>query len=181
MATENKNMVSAEEYMNIEKILKQRAELLSEKMEYEDNNISTIDIVEFQLNSEIYAFEAKYIRQVAKIKDFSLIPHTPEYVLGVTAMHEQIISIIDIRIFFEMNINGISNLNKIVILEDKALSFAIATDEIIGIKTIPRSSLQQQIDTFDDIRKKYFLALTSTQTIILDAKKLLSDSDIILN
>ena len=165
---------------NIKEILKQRAVDLAKEIDYSDDESGTIDIVEFLLNNEVYAFDSSYVNQVIKLKDLTIIPCTPNYVLGVTSIHEQIISIIDIRVFFQMKFSGITNLNKIVILEKNGISFGIAADEIIGIKKTQIDCIQKNIDTFDDIRKKYFFGLANNQTIILDAERILSDQDLII-
>jgi purine-binding chemotaxis protein CheW len=162
------------------KILRQRAEELSLEVDDSELEDDSINIVEFMLNDEVYAFDTIYTKQVASLKDLTTVPCTPSYVLGVAAMYEQIISVIDIRSFFQMQSKGISNLNKIIILERKNISFAIAADEVIGIKSVPLRKIQKSIDTFDDVRKKYFYGLTEDQTIILDGGKVLADQEIVV-
>ena len=164
----------------IEIILKDRAAVLAEELEEkEDDNY--INIVEFYLNDEIYAFDVKYISQVTNIEKITDIPCTPPFVLGVTEAQEKIISIIDLRSFFDMQHPKENILSeKLVILEYSNISFGIIADKVIGMKKITIDSIQTNMATFDDIRKKYFYGLTKDQTIILDGSKLLQDPEIII-
>ena len=165
---------------SVEQILKQRAEELSEEVDESSDDEEFINIVEFRLNDEIFAIDALYTKQVGTIKNLTTIPCTPEYVLGVTGMQEQIISVIDIRTFFQMQSTKTTHTKKIIVLEKKDMCFAIAADDVIGIKKVYLKTVQKTIDTFDDVRKKYFYGLTGDQTIILDGGKILTDQDIIV-
>ncbi len=164
----------------IQKILKERAAILAEEVEEKDDN-NYINIVEFNLNDEVYAFDVKYISQVVNIEKVTDIPCTPPFVLGVTEAQEKIISIIDLRSFFDMQHPKDNILSeKLIILEYNNNSFGITADKVIGMKKVTIDSIQTNMATFDDMRKKYFYGLTKDQTIILDANKLLLDPEIII-
>ncbi|MCF7790403.1 MAG: chemotaxis protein CheW [Victivallales bacterium] len=162
------------------KILEQRALELAKEVDDSREDDEFINIVEFLLNDEVYAFEAGYTKLVASLDTLTPIPFTPDYVIGVTAVQEQIISVLDIRSFFQMNKRENTKHKKMVVLGKENIAFAVAADDVIGIKKIFFNTIQKTVDTFDDIRKKFFYGLTGEQTIILDAEKILDDQDIIV-
>ena len=164
----------------INNILKKRALALAEELEEEINSDDFLNIVEFMLGEEKYAISAEYTKQVSTLKDYTVLPCVPSYVIGITKLHEQIISVIDIRQFFGMQ-HTVTNLDKLIILQSNEMSFGIIADSVIGMKTIQITSIQHSISTLDDARKKYFYGLSDEQTIILDGFKILSDKEILIN
>jgi purine-binding chemotaxis protein CheW len=59
--------------------------------------------------------------------------------------------------------------------------FGILADAITGIREIPLRILQSTLPTLKGIRGEYLKGITEERTIILDAQKLLSDKNIIVN
>lgn len=91
------------------KILKHRARMLSRKPEYIKENQDTIEVVEFVLAYENYAIESVYIGEVYPLKEFVTIPCTPDFVVGIINVRGRIISIIDLKKFFDLPEKGIAD------------------------------------------------------------------------
>src|SRR5271169_685400 len=127
-------------------ILKARAEALArEPIETKDKD--SIEVVEFLLASEYYGIESRYIHEVYPIKDYTPVPGTPLFVLGLINVRGQIISVINIKKFFDMPDKGISDLNKVIIIHDDTMEFGILADSILGVRNIPLSELQPSLPT----------------------------------
>ena len=165
------------------KILRKRAKNLAKEIEKTRDSDKYIDIVEFSLAQEKYGIQSEYVRQVCMLKDLTEVPCTPPHVLGIISLHEQIISVIDIRVFFDLKSPGITNLNRIIVLhsEKDNMEFGILADEIIGMNSIAESTIQRSLATLSDSRAKYFHGLSEDQTIILDGYKILTDKELILS
>ena len=163
-------------------ILKERAILLAEEVEETQSSDRYIDIVEFSLARETYGIQSEYVRQVCLLKDLTQVPCIPPYVLGIISLHEQIVSVIDIRTFFGLESPGITNLNRIIVLhsEKDNMEFGILADEIHGMKSVAENTIQSSLATLSDNRAKYFYGLSDEQTIILDAQKILTDKELVL-
>jgi hypothetical protein len=54
-------------------------------------------------------------------------------------------------------------------------------DSIIGVKTIPLSTLQRSLPTLRGVREKYLMGISAGHTIVLDANKLLNDTDLVVS
>jgi len=163
-------------------ILRERAAILAEGVEETQDSGSYLDIIEFGLAMEKYGIQSAYVRQVCMLKDLISLPCVPRYVLGITSLHEQIISVIDIRTFFGLKSPGITNLNRVIVIysEKDNLEFGILADEIYGVKSVAENTIQSSLATLSDNRAKYFYGLSEEQTIILDGYKILTDPDIII-
>jgi purine-binding chemotaxis protein CheW len=168
------------------KILKARAKNLSQEPEEKETVEKYIEVVEFLLSYEKYAIESSYVREIYPLKELTGLPCTPPFILGIVNVHGQIISVIDIKKFFELPEKGLGDLNKVIILHSEVpalsrvegMEFGILADVILGVRRIPLTDIQPSLPTLTGIREEYLKGVTGEQVVILDAGKLLSDKKI---
>lgn len=161
-------------------ILKARAEVLA-RMQAETETEGLVEIVEFQLANEYYAIASCYIREVYPIKDYTPLPGTPPFVLGLINVRGQIVSVIDIRKFFDLPEKGIGDLNKVIIIHDDKMEFGVLADSIVGVRNIALNEIQPPPPTLTGIREEYLMGVTRERTVVLDAARLLSDKNIVVH
>ncbi len=161
------------------RILKERMQHLAKprdvKVEEEE-----ITIIEFSMAFETYGIEYSAIREIFPLKEIVPIPCTPAFILGITNIRGQILSVIDLKKLFELPERGISDMNKIIIIKNNEMEYGLLADSIIGIKTIPVKKLQRSLPTLNGIREKYLMGISSDLTIVLDANKMLTDKDLVV-
>jgi len=162
-------------------ILKERARSLARKPAGDRKEADSITVTEFLLADEHYAIESKHIHGIYQIKEFTPLPCTPPFIFGIVNIHGEIISVSDIKKFFDLPEQGITNLNKIIVIQTGQMELGILADEIIGVKTISVKEIQVSLPTLMGIREKYLKGVTKERLIILDAVKFLSDESIIIN
>jgi purine-binding chemotaxis protein CheW len=160
-------------------ILKARANALAREPEKTTHG-EVIEVLEFLLANESYAVETEFVREVYAIKDYTPLPGTPSFVVGLINVRGQIVSVIDIKKFFDMPDKGISDLNKVVIIHDDMMEFGVLADSMLGVLRIPMNEIQPPLPTLTGIREQFLKGITSAGVAILDAGKLLADKDIIL-
>ncbi len=163
------------------KILKQRAKSLAEGVEEEKGAEGHIEVVEFILSYERYAIESIFIKEVYPLNDFTPLPCTPDFVMGITNIRGRIVSLIDMKKFFNLPDRGLSNLNRVIIVESEDIEIGILADEIVSIRLIDPETLQSSLPTLTDIRAKYLKGVTDDRVVVLDVKKILSDPEIIIH
>jgi len=162
------------------RILRARADFLARQPGREQAG-DTLEVVEFILANERYGIESGYVREVYPLKDYTPLPCTPPFVIGLLNVRGRIISVIDIKKFFEMPGKGISDLNKVIIIHDYNMEFGILADSIIGIRDIALRDIQPPLPTLTGIREDFLKGITMERVVILDAKKLLADKKIIVH
>ena len=172
-----KAIYSADE---IKRIFRQRARVLAREPEKEESGES-LAVLEFSLADERYGLETLFIREVYPLKDYTPLPCTPPFVFGLINVRGQILSIIDIRKFFELPEKGLSDLNQVIILHDAHMEFGILADEIIGVQVLSLDNLAPVLPTLIDIREKYLKGITPERIVILDASKLLTDPTLVVH
>jgi len=175
--TKTKKKITKEEQKTI---LRARAESLARETTKEESTEGFLEIVEFVLAYEKYGIESQYIREVYPLKDFTLLPCTPSFVLGITNVRGQIFSIIDIKKLFDLPDKGLTDLNRILITKSSGMNLGIIADLIVGIRMVPIHEIQPSLPTLTDKRTEYLKGVTNDMIVILDAEKILSDPRIIV-
>ncbi|HYR59426.1 MAG TPA: chemotaxis protein CheW [Chthoniobacteraceae bacterium] len=162
------------------RILKARAQALAKEPERGAAADETIAAVEFDLASERYAFPLSQVREVSVLRELTPVPCTPAFVLGIINVRGEIRTVIDLKKFFDLPAAGITELNKIIIIERGEMQLGVLADAIRGVSRILLSDLQPTLPTLTDIRADYLRGITSERLVVLDAAKILSDPRILV-
>ncbi|MFA5371548.1 MAG: chemotaxis protein CheW [Sideroxydans sp.] len=163
-----------------QRILKERARTLAREAVSAEAADASIEVIEFLLAHERYAIASEYVREVYPLEDITPLPCTPAFVLGIVNLRGEILPVIDIKKFFDLPEKGLTNLNKVIVLESADMVFGILADEISGVRRIPRAGIQPSLPTLTGIREDYLLGVTAERVVILDAEKLLNDEKLIV-
>jgi len=163
------------------RVLRARARALARETEKRETRRESLEVVEFLLGDERYGVETAYVREVYPLRDLAAVPCTPAFVLGITNVRGKIVSVLDIRKFFDLPQKGLTELDKIIILENGRMELGVRADVILGVRSVPLDGLQSLPPTLSGIRERYLRGVTGEPTAILDVEKLLSDKRIIVH
>ena len=162
-------------------ILDERAQRIIGKKDIEKvDNAEKISVVEFMLMPERYAIEEKYISEVFFLKEITSIPGTPAFVMGVINLRGKIISVINLKILFNLKERGLTDLNKVIVIQNDSMQFGIVSDAIVGSKTIAMSNLSPPPLTLGNNGAEFISGVTPDGLILLNASVLLSSNKIII-
>ena len=162
-------------------ILRKRAQTLARQPDHGEDTGAALECLEFLLAYETYAIEIDWIAGACPLKDITSLPGTPAFVAGIINVRGRILSVIDIRTFFDLPAKGLTDLNKVIILQDGMMEFGILVDEIIGTRSIPLSDVLAPPAALTGIREEYLKGVTRERTAILDGKRLLNDRNLIID
>lgn len=140
-----------------------------------------LEVLCFNLSEEIYAVEARYISVVLPLPQFTPLPNIPPFVLGIVNVRGHIVSVLDLRVFFELPISGLSDKNFLAVLQGPEMEFGLLIDRVLGITRIPRASLQGGLANLTGVRANYLLGVTPEQWTVLDGARLLADPNLRVN
>ncbi|MBI9108376.1 MAG: purine-binding chemotaxis protein CheW [Spirochaetales bacterium] len=164
-----------------ERILKGRAKDLAKETAGEEGADTRIWVVEFVLAKERYGIEPDFVRDVFPVKILTPLPGTPAFVLGITNMRGEILSVIDLKRFFDIPDVGIGDRAKVLVLESETMVFGFLVDSVIGTRSIPLDSIQPALPTLTEIRRKYLKGVTNDRMAVLDGEAILGDETLIVN
>lgn len=160
-------------------ILRERARALAREREAEAPN-DALQVIEFVVAEERYAIELHYVREVQPLKDLTPLPGAPPFVLGIVNIRGLVLSVIDIKKFFDLVDRGLTDLNKIIVVADGGMALGVLADRIVGTASLARGSVQSSLPTLDGIREQYLKGVTGDRIVVLAADKLLSDPGIVV-
>lgn len=162
-------------------ILKARAQKLAQPLEGQDAPSSALQVVEFLLAHESYAVETAFVKEVYPLKEITPVPCTPPFVLGIINVRGQIVTVIDIKRFFDLPDRGLTDLNKVLIIHARDMEVGFLADAIIGGRKLELHDLQASLPTLTGIRAEYLRGVTSGQLVVLDVEKILSDRRLVID
>jgi purine-binding chemotaxis protein CheW len=162
-------------------ILKTRAAALARPLPSHEQAVGELTVIEFALARERYAIPATAVHEVYPLKDLTPLPCTPAFVLGMINWRGQILPVIDIKKFFDMPEQGLTDLHKVIIVRSEEMELGILADEIVGVRAIPLDAIQSSLPTLAGIREEYLIGVTAERLVILDVARILSDRRIIVD
>jgi purine-binding chemotaxis protein CheW len=163
------------------RVLRERAKELAIPFVHEEADGNFVEIVEFMLSYEKYAIESRYVNEVFPMTDYTYLPCTPDFVVGIMNLRGTILSLLDIRRFCDLSAQGLSNLNRVIVVESDEMKVGILADVILGMRNIPVSSIQPSLQTLKGIRADYIKGVTKEPLVIIDIQKILKDPSILVS
>ena len=131
----------------------------------------------FTLAGKDYAIDIMNVKEIVKASRFTYVPNTVPFVLGVYNLRGEIIPIIDLRKFFNIEVpprkaDKVENL-LIISIEDHV--FGVVVDQIEGIVGIQKSSIQPPHPLFGDINIKFIYGIVEARDrlyVLLDIARI---------
>jgi purine-binding chemotaxis protein CheW len=176
------NTVPAQEpdAASVRAILRSRAEELARPPETRAQGARLLEILEFTLGQERYAFPSSRVRGVFRLTEITPLPGLPPFVLGVINVRGRILSVMDIRRLLEFGDTGLTNLNQAIILQGGDMELAVLADEVTGVYTVDADEGQRTLPTLSARQREYLRGVTENRVVILDADKLLASRDLLV-
>jgi purine-binding chemotaxis protein CheW len=161
--------------------LRERARKLAAERESMKCDETGLDVVLFELAMETYGLETRWISEVAPLRRLTKVPGTPPFIMGITGIRGRVVSLVDLRVFFELPVKGITQFNRLLLLEGSGMEFCIVADRVVGTSRVNPESLCRDVATLTGVRRSYLLGVAGGPIIILDGEKLLEDQGLIVN
>jgi len=162
-------------------LLKQRARALASREKDDTAQRGSIELVVFRLGYEIYGIETAFVREVYPLKDFTPLPGTPSFVLGIINVRGQIVSVIDLETFFTLPHKGLGELNKVIIMCNERMEFGILADGVEGTRSVARDEILAVPPSVRGIDEKFLKGVTKEHIVLLKAESILNDQSMIVN
>ena len=152
--------------------------------EQKEDNASVIDfkMVTFSLADKDYSINIMHVKEIAKAGRFTYVPNTLPFVLGVYNLRGEIIPILDLRLFFNIEVppreeNKLENM-LIIAIEDQ--KFGVVVDKIDKVIGVQKSSIQPPHPLFGDINIKYIEGVVESNNrlyVLLDVTRIFSSKE----
>lgn len=162
-------------------VLKARAKTLAREPEEDRNAQGQLEVVEFLLAYERYAVASSFVREVWPLKELTRLPGAPAFVAGIiNNVRGQIVSVVDLKKFFDLPEKGLPDLNKVIILSNGEMEFGLLVDVVAGVRRVSLQEIQPSLPTLTGLRQEYLRGITSQRLVILDVAKILADPRVVV-
>ena len=114
-------------------------------------------MVTFTLAGKDYGIDIMKVKEISKASKFTFVPNAAPFVRGVYNLRGDIISVIDLRTFFNQTVTeeDLDFVNMIILRLDRHVLSVIvdSIDKVVGISS---DSIQPPHPLFGDINIKYY-------------------------
>ncbi len=132
-------------------------------------------VLGFQLGSESYGVDVMSVQGVRTVNMITRVPGTPPFYLGVVNVRGQIITALDLRIFFDIPLKEEQGTpREMVIVGSETLTIGLMAHNVAGVESIPLA----EVEPVDNMR--YAWGVTRDQTVLLDIVRLLEDDQLMV-
>lgn len=145
----------------------------SQRKETETADEDRLPLLTFQLGGERYAIDVSYVRGVRPCGRVVRVPSVPSFYRGVINVRGQVISVLDLRLFFGMGVDDRDLPRELVLIETQQLYLGLLADHVDEVTTI-------SWDQFEPVDIRYAKGVTSNRLVLLDIEALFSDERLII-
>lgn len=156
--------------------------------EKDQDNATVIDfkMVTFSLADRDYSLDIMHVKEIVKADRFTFVPNTLPFVRGVYNLRGEIIPILDLRIFFGIDVSDHQGkkLENIIILSVEDQKFGVIVDKIDKVVGIQKSTIQPPHPLFGDINVKYIDGVVEANKhlyVLLDITRIFSGKEALEN
>ena len=157
---------------------------LVQQLEEKKENASLVDfkMVTFSLADKDYSIDIMHVKEIAKAGRFTFVPNTLPFVLGVYNLRGEIIPILDLRIFFNIEVppREENKLENMLILQVEDQKFGVVVDKIDKVIGVQKSTIQPPHPLFGDINIKYIDGVVESNNrlyVLLDITRIFSSKE----
>jgi purine-binding chemotaxis protein CheW len=155
--------------------LRQRAQqyaLQADSVELEDEADHTILV--FDLGSERYGVDVMLVRNVRAISRITPVPGTPAFYPGVVNIRGKILTVLDLRLFFGVEVKEAEPPRELIVVNVNALEIGVLAHHVSEVQTVYRSMLE----SLDDMR--YARGMAPNRVTFLDFSRLFEDERLLV-
>lgn len=140
--------------------------------------------VTFQLGDELYGVNVLQVQEVLKYTEITPVPGAPHYVLGIINLRGSVVTVIDTRARFNLDIKtDLDDATRIIFVEVKGHIIGMLVDSVAEVVSMKSSDIETSpnISNDDNENSKYVQGVYSTDEeilVLIDVDKLFNDDDL---
>jgi purine-binding chemotaxis protein CheW len=150
---------------------RQYASLPSEK---DDETAGKRFVLTFSLGKERYAIDVQLVRIVRSLDTVFPVPGTPNFYPGVVNIRGQIVTVMDLRSFFDMGIEESDTPSELIVVEANNLQIGLLAHHVYDVISVPGA----EVEAIDDIRFAY--GVTAERLVLLDIARMFEDNRLVI-
>lgn len=162
-------------------ILRNRAKALASEPREGGASCPSLDVVEIRLAGENYAVESAHVSEVLPLKELTPLPCTPEFVLGLINVRGQILSVVDLRVLFDLPRPPVAPSAKVVVLRSGPMEVGVVADVVVEARVVPLDAISPVLPSMTGLRESCTRGIVGGNVALLDVARLLAEPTILVN
>jgi purine-binding chemotaxis protein CheW len=132
-------------------------------------------MLNFRLGDEYYGVDVMTVQSVRTIRRVTRVPGIPHFYRGVVNVRGQVITVLDLRLFFDVPVHDEAIApDELVVVKAAGLEIGLLAHNIEGVQAIP-------LDTVEPVENmRYAWGVTRNQLVLLDVERLLEDEQLVV-
>lgn len=159
-------------------VLDERARSLAQAPTRPETAAVTLAVVAFRIGAEAYAFETRYVREVARATDITLVPGAPPLLVGVMNLRGDVLPVFDLRGAFQLGAADAGDRPWIVVLGREGAELGVLADAVEQVAVLDAGVLLPPPETVGVAARRWMRGTTQEALVVLDGGDLLSDPEL---
>jgi purine-binding chemotaxis protein CheW len=157
------------------------ADILMQEELYEEEDTQKGKYLTFNIGTEFYGIEIKYVTEIIGIQAITEVPELPEHIRGIINLRGKIIPLMDIRLRFKKAFREYNDRTCIVVVDIKDISVGLIVDCVSEVITIPEQDIVEPPQINKGFNNKYIKKIGKIGNdvkLLLNCEKLLSEDEL---
>lgn len=155
------------------RLLQRARQYAADPVAGDDLDEQTLPVLVFDLGGERYGVDVMLVRGLRDLPHITPVPGSPHFYRGVVNLRGQIVTVMDLRPFFDMATGEETPPAELVVVKSGRLEIALLAHHIHGVQSIP----QDTVASTGEIR--YTRGVTADRLVLLDIAALFEDERLI--
>lgn len=163
--------------------LEQRAELFARTLNKKEDDEHRLPYIRFRLGeAEEYGILYRYAEEILPFNAITKVPCTPSYIYGVTNRRGQMLTVLDMKYFFNARSeNQYDDKAAILVVQASNLLVGLLVDEMLGSDEYVPSKLTVALPSKGVTNLDYVSGIYNGRITMLDLDALLGDAALLVN
>ncbi len=174
---------------HVHRILAQRARKLAQSDDITTGSSDARELVTFKVGGERFGVDIEFVREIQPLTRelWSLVPCTPEFIVGAVNIRGRIYSMMNIAVYLGIPATFPGENAHTLLVRDncrrrgEVMEFCLLSDAIPCLESISLGDVQAASTSVSTRAQNYIRGVTRDLLMILDLEKLFSDPGIIVN
>ncbi|HHT37342.1 MAG: chemotaxis protein CheW [Candidatus Wallacebacter cryptica] len=139
-----------------------------------------MQLVVFDLYNEEFAFEITQVREIIKPPNITKLPHSSDFIEGVTNIRGEIIPVISLRKRFSVPEADNTAETRVIIVDINDGSVGFVVDAVTEVMRVPQSAIEPPPRSIAGLRAEYLKGVGKVDDrliILLEVAKILSTEE----
>jgi purine-binding chemotaxis protein CheW len=158
------------------RIMEERARSLSISAGRAKSTAPTLEFLVFGIGKVRYAIETRFVRQVVRMPVCTLVPSTPEILLGLINLGGEVLPVFDLGHLLGSSLQSLGSKSdaRAIVLGDDRDRFGVKVDRAIEVTCLAEDEIADAPITGES--RRHLLGLAVNATAVLDGHTLLNDA-----